>query len=262
MDGEAPPRDALGYRFRVCAADEALSAPVAALFAGLPQAASDGAEKLWLGPTDGAVIIAEQLVVMMGRINLAAINAATGNLLLHAGAVAGPDGAAAILCGPSGSGKTTLTIRLTESGLDYLSDEAVCLDPRTLRISPFRKPAVVKAAAQQVLAHLRPDSAHLAAGTWLVAPAAFRTAPTTSGPILPRLIIFPTFRAGARCHVEAVTEAETAFLLGGSASRLDKVRFGPLEALARLARRAPAYRVVHGDSVTAATAVRSLLDAG
>lgn len=262
MDSEAPARDALGYRFRVCAADGPLNESVAALFAGLEHTAEEGAEQLWLGPSDGARTTAEQLVVLMGRINLAAINAATGNLLLHAGAVAGADGGAAILCGPSGSGKTTLTIRLTESGLDYLSDEAVCLDPRTLRISVFRKPAVVKSAAQQVLPHLRPDLAVLATGTWLVPPAAFRTASPTTTPISPRVIIFPTFRAGARCRVEAVTEAEAAFLLGGSASRLSDVHVGPLPALARLARRAPAYRIAYGDSLAAATAVRDLLGAG
>lgn len=189
-----------------------------------------------------------------------AINATAGGLLLHAGAAALPDGSSVILCGRSGSGKTTLTIRLVESGLSYVTDEVVALHPQTLRITPFRKPAIVKRGAQESLAHLDPQTDE-AGATWVIPPSRFETATVTRAPLLPALVVFPTFVPGRMCEVERLQEAEAAYLLGANSSRLKDVRGGALDALGRLARRAPAYRVTHGDSATARDTVAELLAA-
>lgn len=255
---DVPAHDALGYRFTPAVTDPMLKAHLRVLFGGLPRADHIGADRLGVDDHD---LLTDQLLALMSRINVAAIDAAAGNLLLHAGAVAQPDGSAAILCGRSGSGKTTLTIRLAETGLAYLTDEAVCLEPQTLRLTPFRKPATVKLGAQQLLAHLRPCFAGATEGTWLVPPSAFEKVPPPPRPLSPTLVIFPAYRQGAECEVERLSEAETGYLLGVNSSRLGKVRSGPLEALSRLARRARAYRMVHGDAGSAARLVHDLMAA-
>lgn len=254
-----PVHDALGYRFTVRAHHPDVRSHLMVLFAGLSAVGHAEVDPLELDATDAR--LSDRLVALMRRINIAAVGAAAGSLLLHAGAVARPDGGSAILCGQSGSGKTTLSVRLAESGLYYLTDEAVSLSPVTLRLRPFRKPAVVKAGAQQLLCHLRPQLDAAADGTWLVPPNAFDTTPTPDRPLLPRLLVFPTFTPGAGCAVEPLSEADAAYLLGKESSRLGEVQGGALPALARLARRAPAYRLVHGDADLAVRAVRSLLAA-
>jgi hypothetical protein len=57
---------------------------------------------------------------------------------LHAGAVAGAEGAV-VLPGPMESGKSTLVAALLRVGWRYLSDELAALDPITGRVYPFPK---------------------------------------------------------------------------------------------------------------------------
>ena len=214
-------------------------------------------------PRTDTVDVASYLTAMAGSINFAAIDAAAGSLLLHAGAIAHPDGGTAVLCGPSGSGKSTLTAVLAGRGHAYVTDETVCLDPLTLRITPYRKPVAVKAGSFGPLQHLAPEPGSLAAacsgsGMWLVAPADLGGADLPDVPLDPRLIVLPTYVEGSAVTLERLDEGEAAFALGGNSSqglhRVDQ----PLEALARLVRRAPAYRLIHGDVQQAADAVEQL----
>ena len=199
-----------------------------------------------------------RLTALLSDVTIGAIKAAGGNLLLHAGAVARPDGATAVLCGASGSGKSTLTAGLGTAGWAYVTDETVCLDPDTLRITPFRRPLSIKVGSHQVLAHLQPDPTY--AGSWVVPPSALKGPPLPEQPLLPELLVFPTYRAGAQLEVTALSPGEAAFLAGTDSSRLADTR-EPLASLARLARRAPAYRLVHGDLDAAVLAVSDLLAA-
>lgn len=199
---------------------------------------------------------------MAGTINFASIAAAHGSLLLHSGAVARPDGGCAVLCGPSGSGKSTLTSVLTQRGHAYVTDETVCLDATTLRITPYRKPVSVKPGSHGALEHLAPEKGSIAEATngdiWLVPPTDLGGAPLPDGPLDPRVLVFPTYEHGSQVRVERLGEGETAHLLGGNSSALAMVE-QPLESLARLVRRAPAYRIVHGDVRRAADEVERLL---
>ena len=199
-----------------------------------------------------------RLTALLSDVTIQAIATAGGNLLLHAGAVARTDGGAAVLCGASGSGKSTLTAGLVAAGWSYLTDETVCLDPQTLRITPFRRPLSIKPGSHQVLGHLRPVPEYT--GNWIVPPAALGGAPLPDRPLLPEVLVFPTFRPGARCNVVAISPGEAAFLAGTDSSRLSDTR-EPLQALALLARRAPAYRVVHGNLDAAVRGISDLLAA-
>lgn len=204
----------------------------------------------------------QQLLVFVSELTLRAIGASEGELLLHAGAVCDERGAVAVLCGRSGSGKSTLTTRLTQSGLAYLTDETVRLDPLSLRVTPFRRPALLKAGSHRLLPELRPEGSLLGTGAWALPPAALGGASVPDVPLLPRLLVFPRYDRTARgCDVEMLPPGQAAFSLGEQSSRLRMVRGGPLPALARLARRAPAYRLRFGDGVEATSVVRQLLAA-
>ena len=201
-------------------------------------------------------------LAVVGSLNLRAVAAAEGELLLHAGAVSRAYGGAVALAGPSGSGKSTLTAVLAQRGAAYLTDETVCLAPEDLRITPFRKPLSLKRGSWSVLPDLAPrdDEVDVGSSQWFVAPDALGAGPVLGMPLLPELVVLPTFVAGAPVQTERLGQAEAAYLLGGNSVRLAQVRGGGLAALARLARRAPAYRVVHGDVRAAADAVMALWD--
>ena len=199
---------------------------------------------------------------MVGSINFAVLGSASDHLLLHAGGVAKPDGSVAVICGPSGSGKSTLTTVLAMRGHAYVTDETVCMDPRTLRITPYRKPVALKRGSFATLPQLAPPPGSVAEACsddmWLVAPADLGGAELPDAPLDPQLIVLPTYVAGAAVTVERLGEGEAAFALGGNSSQgLDRLE-QPLVALARLVRRAPAYRLVHGDVQHAADAVERL----
>ena len=250
--------EALGFRFRVDTADTGLAGHVDRLLAGCRSSVTEAGPLLPVDDSPGS------LISLVGTVNMRAIGAAGGSLLLHAGAVCRADGRAAVLCGPSGSGKSTFTAVLAGRGLAYVTDETVCLAPESLRITPFRKPLSLKAGSHHVLPHLRPPAdPHLVRGSggqWLVPPPALGGPPLPAGPLLPDVLVFPTHTPGAAVQVDRVPAAEAAYTLGGNTSRLRDVRDRGLPALARLVRRAPAYRVVYEDVHAAADAVQDLWD--
>lgn len=258
--------NAFGLDFRVDSSDSELQAHLTRLFSGLPRAAApEAARRVILPPlvATGQVSLGDTIVELVGEINVLAIAAAEGQLLFHAGAACRADGRTVVVCGPSGSGKSTLTSRLVEDGLAYLTDETVCVDPLSLRVTPFRKPMSVKPGAQQLLRHLQPDEAarRYTGDQWLIPPDALGGAEVPAAPLVPDLLIFPTYRRGAPLTLMPMSEARAAFELGQNSSRLSKVAGGALPGLTRLARRAPAYRLVHSDVDDATRAVMTAWDA-
>ena len=243
--------------------DPAVNDHLRGLFEGLQDNFASASPYCFALPELTAPELPAHITGMAGTINFAAIDAAAGSLLLHAGAVAHPDGGTAVLCGPSGSGKSTLTAVLAGRGHAYVTDETVCLDPLTLRITPYRKPVAVKAGSFGALRHLAPEpgsvgEACTADGMWLVAPADLGGADLPDAPLDPRLIVLPTYVEGSAVTVTRLGEGEAAFALGGNSSqglhRVDQ----PLQSLARLVRRAPAYRLQFGEVQQAADAVEQL----
>lgn len=92
---------------------------------------------------------AGNLSVVAAEINALAL-AGVASLAVHAGAVAA-GGAVAAFPAASGHGKTTLSAACLLAGLDYVSDEALCLDwhdgsvrpyPRPLALSPWSAAAL------------------------------------------------------------------------------------------------------------------------
>ena len=255
--------DALGMRFTLRCTDPDLAGHLREILSGLEVADDAGGNApVDLAPSRREVGSPDAATLFMGMVNLKAVDAAEGSLLLHAGAVSRPHGGSMILCGPSGSGKSTLTAVLS-SRHAYLTDESVCLDPQSLRITPFRKPLALKPGALGALPHFRPRTAieqRYSRDRCLVPPDRLGGPPPPPQPLVPELTVFPTWSPGGDLRVEELSTAETAYVLGISGARLESVDGGPLPALARLARRAPAYRLEFDDPWQAASVLDDLWD--
>ncbi len=76
--------------------------------------------------------------------------AATGCLVVHAAAVAGPAGAA-VVPAASGVGKSTLASAAMQAGLLLLSDEAACLRPEDGKVVPHARPLGLSADSRLLL---------------------------------------------------------------------------------------------------------------
>lgn len=262
-------RDGLGLVFDVRCSDPELTSYLDQLLVGFPSATGGAVAAAHFDiaprPERGFRSVGQAVGTLISNINLGAIAAAAGNLLFHSGAVCDSAGQAALICGASGAGKSTLTARLVESGLAYLTDEVTCIDPIDLHLTPFRKPVSLKPGSQGLFAHLEerfdPTTRRFTDEVWLIPFTELSDTPLPTGPLMPHLLIFPTFVAGEELRVEPLSQGEAAFTLGENSSRLRMVSGGPLPALRRLVEQAPAYRIVHSDVHAAADRVRELLAA-
>ena len=185
---------------------------------------------------------------------------------IHAGAVAAGN-ACVLFPGPPGSGKTTLTAGLVTSGLGFLSDETVLLEPRTLAVRPVPLALTVKPGALAPLeplypglrdlpVHLREDGERV---RYLPPPRDSMVHDRISGyPV--EVIVFPRFAPdapGRLCplsRLEALTRLLDCCLSLPSWLAADRV-----EALVRWMRRVPCFEL-HMNSVPEAVAnLRGLL---
>jgi hypothetical protein len=129
---------------------EAVAAEPAATFSVHDVGGRDG------GSVDDAVLLRGGIELVRGswraiearllvELNATAIGAYDG-FAVHAGVVARGDDA---ICfpGPSGSGKSTLTAACLAAGFDYVSDEALCIDPATATVVPYPRPIALSPAS-------------------------------------------------------------------------------------------------------------------
>jgi hypothetical protein len=127
----------LGSRFAVRDADEAVVAALTRLLAPFADPGpDDGLTRPVAAP--GGMPTAEALPVVLAEINTTAL-AEADLFAVHAGAVA-RGGRVAAMPAISGTGKSTLTAACLRAGLDYVSDEALCLDWDTGAVTPYPRP--------------------------------------------------------------------------------------------------------------------------
>lgn len=176
--------------------------------------------------------------------------AGTRRLLLHAGAVAGGQGAV-LVPGPSGSGKSTLVGALVMGGYGYLSDELAALGAGG-RVLPFPRGLGLDIQARRMLgtldgvetSHVPPDALH----------PAWRTGPCPVAAVMvPRRVDGP----GGTLRPLPVDRAVLA--LATAAVNLPVHGTGGLRALAGLAGRCPCYELTVGDVEAARAAVASVV---
>jgi hypothetical protein len=115
----------------------------------------------------GACRSLQELVpLVQGTVSSLALNQERYLLALHAGGIA-RDGQAMLLLGESGIGKSVLTAAMLAEGWDYLSDDMVLLDRRSLHVKAIPCSLCLKPGAWSLLAprypHRAPPLRHLRA---------------------------------------------------------------------------------------------------
>jgi hypothetical protein len=167
--------------------------------------------------------------------------------VLHTAAVACDKGGI-LLCGESGSGKSTLAAYLALQGWGYLTDEAVLIDPVQRSCHALIRPLVLKASAshlyQQWFAENSALHRPLQDGTiWLARSCFARVVEAT----VPRIVLFPTFRADNAFQVQALPAAESAFRLLASCFNADTVPASLMGAFLLWAGSVQYYQVCYRD---------------
>lgn len=182
-------------------------------------------------------------------------------LLLHAsGAV--HNGRAVAFPAAMESGKTTLVAGLVRCGLEYLTDEAVAIDPDTLVAHPFPKALSIDPGSWEVLADLRPsldeESQKFMRAQWHV----------PVGDIEPGLVaerapiehfVFPKYDAGGRTELTAMTRSEAFLAAAENAFNLSQHGRNGFHALAETVRRAECHRLIVSELDRACELVMDLL---
>lgn len=195
---------------------------------------------------------------LLWHLNRMAVLSCPGDTVFHAAAAAGPSGAV-LLPGVSNAGKSTLVTGLVESGLDYLSDEAVLLDAHGV-LWPYPKAIDLDPGSWPVLSHLAPDAdrAELHQKRWHLPPDRIRASPT-SGPAPVAVIVAPRYEEGATPHLEPLPPEEAVALVLEQAFHLGE-HPGALAQVTSLVESVPVRRLISGSLDGAVALVRRALE--
>lgn len=201
--------------------------------------------------------LSEAVRDLVRSVNNQAMRASPECVYLHASAVEW-GGVAALFPASQDSGKSTLVAGLVRSGLRYITDEAVAIDPDSLTIRPYPKPISLDPGSWPVLPDLRPiaDDEYLDL-QWQVEPLALRE-DVIASPCAPALVVFPKYERGVVTELVPLSRPEAVMLLAENS--LGIAAHGPraLSVLAAVARRCDAYRLPVSDLDEACEAVRAL----
>ena len=182
-------------------------------------------------------------------------------LLLHAsGAVRG--GRAIAFPASMESGKTTLVAGLLRCGLEYLTDEAVAIDPDTLIAHPFPKALSIDPGSWAVLADLRPtldeEAQRFVRAQWHVPVEDIRPG-ITADPAPIEHFVFPRYDPMGRTELTPMRRSEAFLAAAENAFNLRMHGRHGFHALAEAVRRAECHRLTVNDLDHACELVVDLL---
>jgi hypothetical protein len=153
--------------------------------------------------------VAEELLAMLTwHINRTVITRTTAtHVLLHAAGVV-RDGVTVVLAADQESGKTTTAAGLLRSGFDYVTDEAVAIDPASGRIDPFTKNLSIDPGSWPLFPECAPAAPNPRVQQWQVRPADLGSRAVRRPVASPGVVLFPKYRAGAVTELVPVSKAE------------------------------------------------------
>ena len=193
------------------------------------------------------------------HINRSVITRSTPHhVLLHASA-ATTGGLTVILPADMESGKTTTVAGLLRNGFDYVTDEAVAIDPVHGWVTPFPKLLSLDQGSWPLFPECAPHPALPPGVQWYLTPQDLGAA-VAAGPVAPpRLVVFPRYVAGSRTQIVPLPRAEALH-------ELVRMTFGfpdhagrNLRTLGAIAARATVARLVIGSLDDAVGAVEELV---
>lgn len=266
---------ALGHDFAVRSDDPTLTqwldgvlAPLAtpgaaAVFYDLRRVGSDR----WTLRCDDEVVCAatdaaHALAMLLWHVNQRAVASAGDLVLLHAAGVVA-DGIGVVLPAAAESGKSTLAAALVRAGFDYLSDEVVALEPGTLAVRPYPKALSLDVGSQGVLADLAPHVPAALRGRvpaqWQVPADHIRAGSVAADGVVPRLLVFPRYVAGAATTLTPVSRADALLAAAASTFRYGEAGARDVEVLGALVRACACFDLVVDDLDAACAALAGLV---
>ncbi len=250
-----------GHRFAIRSDDETILEAIDDVFVDLVADAEPRAtyDIRWEGVAgDGWVVTCGEeyvgaspmlpyvLTLLLWHVNRASVAAGVvDRVVLHASCVA-RDGVGVILAAPMESGKTTMAAGLLGAGFSYLTDEAVGIDPQTLRLRAYPKPLSIDIGSQPVLSHLMPADPVLRTGQWQV-PGSRASGRVPVDDIAAAVVISPRYREGAPTRIEPVGRAQMLIELAASTFEFAAAPLRNLDVTAAVLRGCDSYRLVVGD---------------
>lgn len=205
----------------------------------------------------------DQVLFQLMQDGLTQLNgASTTELVFHAAALSHLDHGL-ILCGKSGSGKSTLTAWLAANGLQYLTDEVIALPVDGGEINGFCRSLILKRGSAFIWERWLPNGQsegflQFNDGSAWVAPTLLNASAVRSG-VMPRVLIFPHYIAGAEFQVERLTSAGTLFQLLQCLVNARNFPDHGLAATTRLARQVPAFSLTYSDIEIAAQWIEQII---
>lgn len=210
----------------------------------------DGVELL---RTDMPAVLSNYLV---WDVNQRVVAATPDRLLIHAGAVAAHD-RAALLVGPSGAGKSTLVAGLVRSGLRYLTDELVAVDPSTGRLDPYPRAISLGVGVwDEFRTAIDPGEPFGGGDERHVTPDRLRSGCLATEPAVPRVIVSIRYEADARLRCIELERADAVVLLARQTFGFDGSMLEPLAAVVAETR---CFSLVSGRLADACVAVSGML---
>lgn len=176
---------------------------------------------------------------------------ASGGLVMHAAAVASPAGAV-LLPGKSGAGKSTLTAWLLRRGFRYLTDELVYIPAGTRRLHALTRPVHIKHPALQVVHDFTPalkrhESRLVTSPQATLIPHRLLNRRHVANRARLARIVFPEFQRGADFELTRLSPAQAGMALMGCLINARNLAGHGFPETSRVARLAPAWRLVYGD---------------
>jgi hypothetical protein len=217
---------------------------------------------------DGAELAAnidlEGVLFQLMQDGLTQLNGASStHMVFHAAGLA-LDERGLILCGKSGSGKSTLTTSLVSNGFQYLTDEVIASPLEGGPVSGFARSLVLKKGS----AFLWQDwpAQKIGAGffefkngnAW-VAPTLLNASAVCKS-VTPRLLLFPTYKAGAELKAELLSPANTLFNLLQMLVNARNLPEHGMNAASQFARQITAYRLTYSNLEDANAWIRQTLN--
>ena len=208
--------------------------------------------EVWVGDElSGRRRSAHRLVShVLWRVNQEAIQRSSRHYVLFHASGAVHDGRAVVFPAAMEAGKTTLVAGLVRRGMQYLTDEAVAVDPATLLAHPFPKALSIDPGSWEVLADFRPgldpEAEHLAAEQWHVPVEHVRPGSIAeAAPI--DFVVFPRYSPGGPTELTSISRAEAFLALRENSFNLAHHGTRGFFAITEAIRRSQCYRLAVSD---------------
>ena len=199
-------------------------------------------------------------LVLSGHINRSVIASSRSRYVLMHSACVRSSGVTVILPADQECGKTTTTAGLLRRGYDYITDEAVALDPESGWVTPFPKTLSLDPGSWGLFPELRRQHQRPWRHQWHV-PAEHLGSRTLREPVpAPTVILFPRFVAGASTELQSVSAAEAVHELCQMTFFFPEAPGRNLQTLARVAQQAKSARLVIGSLDAATDIIGQLVD--